>query len=161
NWTRQRIDEANEYADAHGLVGMSVTSPNLCLAIPNEPFWENCTHATDEDVAWSAATRTPFFAWSSQGRGFFLDGVAPGNLDTGDLPRVYYNDDNFARLARARQMAEAKGVAPIEIALAWVLNLPAPTVALVGPATPGEVESCARAAALELTPEEVAWLRDG
>jgi len=161
NWTRERIDEANEYADRHGLVGMSVTSPNLCLAIPNEPFWENCTHATDEDIVWSAETGVPIFAWSSQGRGFFLDGVAPDNLDTGDLPRVYYSDANFARLDRARQMAEAKGVAPIEIALAWVLNLSAPTVALVGPATLDEVESCNRAAALELTPEEIVWLRHG
>jgi aryl-alcohol dehydrogenase-like predicted oxidoreductase len=161
NWTRQRIDAANDYAEKRGLVGMSLSSPNVCIAIPNEPFWGGCTHAEDDDIAWSAETGIPLFAWSSQGRGFFLEHVSPDNLDTGDLVRVYYNEANFARLARARQMAEEKGAAAIEIALAWVLNLPAPTVALVGPATIDEVESCARAAELELTPEEVAWLRNG
>ncbi|MFW6107545.1 MAG: aldo/keto reductase [bacterium] len=161
NWSRQRIDEANQYAREHGLAGMCLSSPNLCLAVPNEPFWPDCTHATDADIAWSARTGIPLFAWSSQGRGFFLPGVSPGKRENADLARVYYNEANFARRERACQLAREKGVEPIHIALAWVLDLPCPTVALVGPATVAEVESCARAAEIRLSPEEVRWLRTG
>jgi len=158
NWTRQRIDAANEYAEKHGLMGMCLSSPNVCLAIPNEPWWPDCTHATDDDIAWSARTGIPLFAWSSQGRGFFLDGCCPEDTANKDLMRVYYNAANFERLRRARALARAKGLTAIEVSLAYVLNLPAPTVALVGPATTGEVDSCVKASNVALSQTEMDWL---
>ena len=158
NWTRERIDAANEYADRHGLMGMCCSSPNVCLAIPNEPWWPDCTHATDDDVAWSAETGIPLFAWSSQGRGFFLDDCSPENTANEALVRVYHNADNFERLRRARRLAADKGLAPIQIALAYVLNLPSPTIGLVGPATTAEVDSCVEASRLKLTEAEKDWL---
>ena len=158
NWTAARIAEANDYAAKHGLMGMCLSSPNVCLAIPNEPFWQDCTHATDEEIAWHAHSGVPLFAWSSQGRGFFLDGVSPDNTANADLVRVYYNEANFEKLRRARKLAKAKGATAIEIALAYVLSLPAPTVALVGPATTGEVESCVKASDLALSQAEMDWL---
>jgi aryl-alcohol dehydrogenase-like predicted oxidoreductase len=161
NWTRTRIAEANEYAEKHSLMGMAISSPNVCLATPNEPWWPDCTHATDDDIAWFAEAGIPLFAWSSQGRGFFLDSVDPKADPDSDLARVYYNETNFGRLERARELGAKKGMTAIETALAYVLNLPAKMVALVGPATVEEVESCARAAEVELTPEEMAWLKDG
>ena len=158
NWTRRRIAEANEYADKHGLMGMCLSSPNVCLAIPNEPWWADCTHATDDDIAWHAKTGVPLFAWSSQGRGFFLDDCSPENTANEALVRVYHSPENFERLARARTLAAAKGRTAIEIALAYVLNLPAPTVALVGPATVHEVESCVVASDITLSQSEMDWL---
>jgi aryl-alcohol dehydrogenase-like predicted oxidoreductase len=158
NWSTARIDEANAYAAGNGLTGMCLSSPNVCLAIPREPFWQDCTHATAEDVARHAETGVPLFAWSSQGRGFFLNDCAPENTSNADLVRVYHSEENFERLARARELARARGVEAIQVALAYVLNLPAPTVALVGPATVDEVASCARATTIELSPAEMAWL---
>jgi aryl-alcohol dehydrogenase-like predicted oxidoreductase len=158
NWTTARIDEANACAASKGLAGMCLSSPNVCLAIPKEPFWPDCTHATAEDVARHAETRVPLFAWSSQGRGFFLDDCGPENTSNADLVRVYHSGENFERLARARELARARDVKTIQIALAYVLNLPTPTVALVGPATVEEVASCAEATAIYLSPAEMAWL---
>lgn len=160
NWPAQRIAEANDYAAKKGLMGMAVSSPNVCLATPKEPFWQDCTHATQEDLAWYARADVPVISWSSQGRGFFLDTSGPDDT-SGDLARVFHNETNFARLGRAREMAKAKGVQPIQIALAYVLNLPVPIVALAGPATLQELDSCVRGAELQLTQDEVAWLRDG
>jgi len=158
NWTAARIRAANEYAAKKGLMGMAVSSPHVCLATAAEPFWADCTQASEADIAWHAASGIPLVAWSSQARGFFLDTSGPDEKSA-DLRRVYHPiQANFEKLARARQLARAKGVAAIQIALAYVLHLPAPMIALVGPATPGEVDSCVAAAEIALKPSELAWL---
>jgi aryl-alcohol dehydrogenase-like predicted oxidoreductase len=158
NWTPARIREANEYAARKGLMGMAVSSPHVCLATAKEPFWQDCTQASDADIAWHAKSGVPLFAWSSQARGFFLDASGPDD-PSADLRRVYHGiPENFEKLARARKLAAAKGLKAIQIALAWVLKLPAPTVALVGPATIAEVDSCVAASELKLTKAEMDWL---
>ncbi len=158
NWTAARIREANEYAARKGLMGMAVSSPHVCLATAAEPFWGDCTQASEADIAWHAASGVPLVAWSSQARGFFLDTSGPDETNA-DLRRVYHPiKENFEKLARARKLARAKGVAAIQIALAYVLSLPAPMVALVGPATTGEVDSCVAAPELKLTRAEMDWL---
>jgi aryl-alcohol dehydrogenase-like predicted oxidoreductase len=42
SWTHARIAEANAYAAEHGLLPFTVSSPNLALAVPNEPMWVGC-----------------------------------------------------------------------------------------------------------------------
>jgi len=158
NWTVARIREANEYAAKKGLMGMAVSSPHVCLATAAEPFWADCTQASEADIAWHAQSGIPLVAWSSQARGFFLDSSGPNDPNP-DLRRVYHPiKENFEKLARARRLAKAKGVTAIQIALAYVLNLPAPMIALVGPATTAEVDSCVAAARLALTEAEMQWL---
>jgi aryl-alcohol dehydrogenase-like predicted oxidoreductase len=158
NWSTARVAEANEYAAGHGMMGLAFASPNVSLAIPREPFWEGCTHATEEDLAWHAKTGLPLVAWSSQGRGFFLDRSGPGDQSDPDVVRVYHTPDNFERLARARKLAADKGVTAIQIALAYVLNLPAPTLALIGPHTVDELASSTAALEIALSDAEMAWL---
>jgi len=155
-----RLREANEYAARRGLRGMSASSPHVCLATAREPFWPDCTQASAEDLAWYRATGLPVLAWSSQGRGFFLDSSGPDDPNA-DLRRVYHDPANFAKLDRARELAARNGVTAVEIALAYVLSLDAPIAAHVGPATVAEVESCIRASELRLWPEEIAWLETG
>ena len=158
NWTAARIREANEYAARKGLMGMCLSSPHVCLATAKDPFWQDCTQASDADIAWHAKSKVPLFAWSSQGRGFFLGSSGPDDPNP-DLRRVYHGiPENFEKLRRARELAKRKGVAAVQIALAYVLNLPAPTVALVGPATVAEVESCVRGSEIKLTKAEMDWL---
>jgi len=38
SWSTERLDEANAYAAEHGLRPFTVSSPNLALAVPNEPM---------------------------------------------------------------------------------------------------------------------------
>jgi len=158
NWTAARVRDANEYAAKRGLMGFCLSSPHVCLATAKEPFWQDCTQASEEDIAWHAKSKIPFFAWSSQGRGFFLESSGPDDPN-GDVRRVYHGiPENFEKLRRARELAQRKGVAAVQIALAYVLNLPAPTVALVGPATIAEVESCVQGSEIRLTQAEMDWL---
>ena len=84
----------------------------------------------------------PLFAWSSQATGFFSGRYKPEDRDkTGleKIARTWFNDANFRRLERARELAGRKGVTPGQVALAWVLCQPFPTFALVGPQTIDEL----------------------
>ena len=55
-------------------------------------------------------------------------------------------------------MAKERGVLPINIALAYVLNQPFPTFPLIGPRAVVETRTSLPGLEIELTPEEVRWL---
>lgn len=160
NWTLERIDQANAYAQQHGLQGMSVISNQFSLARMVDPVWPGCLSASDPaSRAWFTRTQTPLLPWSSQARGFFLPGRAdPNRTDDKELVRCWYSADNFQRLARARELASNKGVEPINIALAYVLNQPFPTFPLIGPRTLAETRSSLKGVDVALSPQELAWL---
>lgn len=158
NWRPERIAEANAYAAQHGLQGFVASSPNLSLARPKEPMWAGCVSALDDDRAWYEANQFPLISWSSQAGGFFTDRFSPEDRSNADMVRVYYSDENFERLRRARDLAERRGVHPLQIALAFVLDQPFPTAALIGPRNVDELESSARATGIQLTPNELAYL---
>ncbi|MFB8377546.1 aldo/keto reductase [Paenibacillus taichungensis] len=158
NWTWQRLEEANSYAAANGLKGFTFSSPNLSLAKANEPFWAGCVSADEETLAWHERTKLPLLSWSSQARGFFTGRFTPEVRDNEDLVRVFYSDGNWERLHRAEQLAESKKTSPIQIALAYVLNQPFPTCALIGAQNQAELLSCDEGSRITLSPEEIAWL---
>jgi aryl-alcohol dehydrogenase-like predicted oxidoreductase len=165
SWTQQRFTEANAYADEHGLLPFSVSSPNLALAVPNEPMWVGCVSiAGDPDAqAWYQQTGMPVFAWSAQARGFFSGRYHPeltegATTDAQNVIRTYYSDDNWERYRRADELAELKGCTLRQVALAWVLHCPLEVFALIGPATVAELDDCLGALDVALTPDELAWL---
>ena len=115
--------------------------------------WPDSVHASDlGSRAWYERTGMPLFAWSAQAAGFFA------GVDVPDVARVYESRGNRERLRRATELAQARGCAANHIALAWVLNQPFPTYALIGPRTVAELEDSIAALEVELTPAECAWL---
>ena len=158
NWSLERVDEANAYARKNGKQGFSIVSNSLSLAIWNEPVWGGCYHCGDKQSRdWLKERQLALMSWSSQARGFFVVGD-PDYTDNAELVRCYYNDDNFKRLERARELAKQKGVEPINIALAYVLNQPFPTFGLIGPRILSETESSLKALDVKLTQDELDWL---
>jgi 1-deoxyxylulose-5-phosphate synthase len=155
NWHHRRIEEANEYAEKRDLQGFSVSSPNLSLATVNEPMWEGCYTVDREAREWYERTQFPLFAWSSAGGGFFSE------VDSADVHRVYDNDENGRRLARAREVGERYGASPQQIALAWTLCQPLNVWALIGPTGIGQLKESVAAANLELKDEELRYLELG
>ncbi len=162
NWTIERIEAANEYATAHGLVGFAASSPNFALAVWNEPMWAGCVAAVDPvSRDWYRRTQMPLFAWSSQASGFFTGRYKADDRDNpacANIVRTWFNETNFRRLERAKQLAASKGVTSTQVALAYVLRQPLNIFALIGPQTPAEADTSAQALDVELTPEELAWL---
>ena len=79
-------------------------------------------------------------------------------LEDDELVRCWYAPDNFVRLERAKELALEKHCNPIQIALAYVLHQPFPTIPLIGPRNTSETASSFKALEIELTPLEVQWL---
>ncbi|MHB9130230.1 MAG: aldo/keto reductase [Armatimonadota bacterium] len=169
NWTHQRLQEANDYAAAHGLLPFVASSPNFGLAIQvDNPWGPGCVTITGPDNAdaraWYQQTQTAIFAYSSLGRGLLSGRITRENYaemqDTLDnaCKQAYCYEVNFQRLDRAHQLAVEKGVTVPQIALAYVLNQPLPIYALVGAASEAEIAATTTACALRLTAEELAWL---
>jgi aryl-alcohol dehydrogenase-like predicted oxidoreductase len=162
NWSIERLQAANEYALAHGLTPFAASSPNLALAVWNEPMWEGCVAASDATSrAWYEQTQMPLFAWSSQASGLFTGRYKPDERHDprmADVVRTWFNEDNFRRLERAKELARQKGVTSTEIALAYVLCLPLNVFALIGPRTIEETRVSVGALGVALSPQELRWL---
>ena len=162
NWTTRRLTEANAYALTHDLLGFAASSPNFSLAVWNEPTWIDCLSASDlASREWYSQTKMPLFAWSSQAAGFFSGRYNEGEPDKSIaqvMTRVWFNEANFERLRRARELAQAKGVTPNQIALAYVLCESPQVFALIGPENIDELHQCLAGLHLTLSSSERRWL---
>ncbi|GCE25360.1 oxidoreductase [Dictyobacter alpinus] len=159
NWSMERLQEANDWAAAHNMSGFSAMSNNFSLARMIDPVWDGCIAASDPEFrAWLEKTQLPIMPWSSQARGFFTGRARPDDHSDAELVRCWYSDDNFQRLDRVNQMAQQRGVLPITIALAYVLNQPFPTFPLIGPRLLSETRTSLPGLSVELSPEDVRWL---
>jgi len=169
NWTHQRIQEANDYADAHGLVPFSVSSPNFGLADQvDDPWGPGCVSLSGPKEAearkWYEKNQLSVFAYSSLGRGFFSGRITRENFEAqkdsidGACLRAYCHEVNFKRLDRVQILAKEKGMTVPQIATAYIMNQPLNVFALVGVANGDEFRANVAACELKLTQEEVDWL---
>jgi aryl-alcohol dehydrogenase-like predicted oxidoreductase len=160
NWSMARIAEANEYAKRKGLQGFSIVSNNFSLARMVNPVWKGCIAASDpESRAYLQQTQLTLLSWSSQARGFFTDRAhRDQSLNDEEMNRCWYSEDNWQRRERVVELANRRGVLPINIALAYVLNQPFPAFALIGPRTLEELRTSLPALGIRLSPDELLWL---
>ena len=158
NWELDRIIEADNYAKKNGLTRVSFTSPNLSLAKPLKPRWENCVSANDEMVHWHQKTQMPLISWSSQAGGFFSGNFSPDIKTDKEMVDVYYSDENWERYRRAEKLADKKGVSTIQISLVYVLSQSFPTSAIIGSENTEELVSSITGSKINLTKEEIDWL---
>jgi len=133
--------------------------------------WEGCLSISGEagaaERAWYQENDIPIFPWSSLAGGFFSGRFRRDNQASfeSSMDRLcvetYCVEDNFARLDRARELAERKGAAVPQIALAYVLGQPLDAFALVGCQSGAEFRENVGALDLRLSREELAWLELG
>ena len=158
NWTTKRIQEANEYAAATGKMPFVASSPHIGLGRVKEEMWGGCLTATKDDLAWHERHQFPALPWSSQDSGFFTGRYSPDVHDNADVERVYYAEDNWKRLERARELGAKKNATANQVALAYVMGMPFPIFPIVGPRKLDELQSTLPALHVTLTPEERKYL---
>lgn len=166
NWTHKRLEEANEYAEKKGLTPFAASSPNFSLAEQvDNPWGPGCVGlggpANADARAWYEKSRLAVFAYSSLARGLFSGRITRENYkETADgaCQTAYCHEVNFQRLDRVRELAAEKNLTVPQVAMAWILNQPIEVYALVGAASPEEIEANAAVASLELTQAEIDWL---
>jgi aryl-alcohol dehydrogenase-like predicted oxidoreductase len=160
NWSLERMQAAQAYAEANGKDFFALLSNQFSLAeMVDNPFppllCSSCN--TPAYRQWLTEWQFPVLTWSSTARGYFLD-------DGPDDPRVaaaFGSDANAARRVRTRQVAAKKGVDPVAVALLWVLQQPFPTFPLFGARRPRELWSALRAFDFDLTEDEHHFLENG
>ena len=160
NWSVARIKEANAYAAAKGLKPYTILNNNLSLAVMERPVWSGCiTSNNAETLAFLRKSKTTHVSWSSQARGYFLPEALRSRLPADTSPETCFGSSaNAERRIRAEKLAKEYGVSPHNIATAWVLGQSFPSLALVGPRSPGEIASTLPALGLKLSAEEISWL---
>ncbi len=173
NWTLARVQAANEYAEANGKQGMSAVSNNFSLAHMIKPLWPGVQTATDPAFrTYLSETGMALMPWSSQARGFFTPWAEEVMQHTGrenpvitgvqptmaELAETWFSEDNFERRRRAVSLAQERGITPIQVALAYVINQPFPCFPLIGPRQISETRSSMAALDIELSAAECRWL---
>ena len=169
NWSHPRIEAANAYARANGLQPFVASSPQFSLSESVEEPWPLCISisgpAGEAAREWYARTQMPLFVWSPLASGFFSGRFRRDNLHLfGEREwdevavRTYASEPNFERLDRAGALASEKGLTAADIALAYVMNQPMNTFAVVGPHSAGKFKANMDASELQLTPQEMDWL---
>ncbi len=160
NWSVARFKEANAYAASKGLKPLTILNNNLSLAVMEKPVWAGCiTSNNAETLAFLRESKTTHVSWSSQARGYFLPVALRNRLPADTSPETCFGSkDNAERRARAENLAKQHGVSTHNIATAWVLAQSFPSLALVGPRSPGEIASTLPGLGVKLSPQEVLWL---
>ena len=169
NWTHQRIQEANEYAERRGLIPFTVSSPHYSLARQQEdPYGGGCVSVTGEENrdarAWYQKTEMPLIAYSSLGRGLLTGKIRSCDADRADrmldsfAMKGYGTADNFERLKRCEELAREKGCTVAQIAMAWLYHQPLNTFAVATMSSPRRIRENVEALALPLTEAECRYL---
>jgi aryl-alcohol dehydrogenase-like predicted oxidoreductase len=110
-------------------------------------------YVTEEDRTGYARLDMAVTPYSATANGYFASG--------GERGRSFQNPENEARLQRAQQLAAELGATPGQVALAYLMNQGFLVVPIVGTTNPEHLRDSMGADRLALTPEQVAWLRDG
>ncbi len=160
NWSVARFREANEYAAKHGLKPMSLLNNNLSLAVMEKPIWDGCVTSNNEGtLKFLRDNAVTHISWSSQARGYFLPEELRNRLPADIGPETCFGSAaNQERRNRAETLAKKYGVSTHNIATAWVLAQSFPSLAIIGPRSPGEIVSTLPGLGVALTGDEVAWL---
>ena len=169
NWTHQRIEEANEYADKHNLIPFTVSSPNFGLANQiQDPWGGGCITisgpANKDARSWYKKNQMPVIAYSSLGRGLFSGRVKSDALDRAAevLDEValkgYGYPENYERLRRCEELAKKKHCTVPQIALAWIYSRELNTFAVVSTSSAKRMQDNIEALYIELTEEECTYL---
>jgi aryl-alcohol dehydrogenase-like predicted oxidoreductase len=165
NWTHQRLQQADDYAKARGLVSFAASSPELNLLEPVQS-WPGCISvARNADaLAWYRQTGLPLLAWSPFALGFLSGRISRETprerLSNTELRALefYGSDANWWRLERLRALAHRRGVTVAEAALAWVFHVPANVFAVVGCCNATEFQSSRSALSLCFSEAELLTL---
>lgn len=167
NWTVPRIREAIACAQTSDLPQIRASQIGWSLArthgkvVGDETmlFMDDSTHAFHVNSSF------PQVAYAPQANGFF---AGKGDLLLADPDSTdhllaahrkhYGNEENFRRLARAKELAVRRDTSANRVALAYLLCQPFPSSAIIGPRTPDQLSDSLEAVDLGLTSEEIRGL---
>lgn len=147
-WPGESLQDAHDLADRRGLYGPMVEQPQYAL-----------TSRGIEQGSLPVARRLGMgvVVWSPLGGGLLTgkydDGVPPGSrADTSSWLDEVLDDAMRVRLRSFSALARELGLAPSQLALAWVLHQDGISSVITGATRPEQVQENVKAADVELEP---------
>ena len=104
--------------------------------------------------------------WSPLARGLLArpraqqDGSSTTRAASDTFTDALYGDAELDIVDRVVEVAQQRGAAPAQVALAWLLSRPGVVAPIVGATKPGHLDDAVAALALELSDEEVVQLEE-
>lgn len=151
NWSVSRLAEANAYARSHQLQPFVLSQPRWSLASVAHEADPLVIDMDESAVAWHRQSQFPAAPYTPTAQGFFA----------GRTGKAYDTPENRQRRDRATELAQKHGVAPSQIALAWLTHQPFPVFPILGTTNVERLREALASDALRLTEEEIAWLTQG
>jgi 1-deoxyxylulose-5-phosphate synthase len=101
--------------------------------------------------------------WSPLARGMLAgtrtrDARATTRSRSDSIADRYYGDADFDVVDAVREVADARGLPPAQVALAWLLHKSVVTAPIIGATKPGHIEDAVAAVDVELSAAEIAAL---
>lgn len=150
--------KAQYTADLHGWTRF-VAMQNHMNLVYREEEREMLPFCQDQGVGvipWSPLARG-FLAGNRQARG---EGPTKRAKSDQYAHELYFEESDFAILEQVVALAEARGVSPAQIALAWLLHKPGITSPIIGASKMYQLEEAVAATEISLSDEEMARLED-
>jgi aryl-alcohol dehydrogenase-like predicted oxidoreductase len=150
NWTFARFVEL---LSALGIDAgkLAIFSNHFSLAEMVVPTWPGTLAMSEDELAALDAAGVTAIAWAALAGGFFAGRDQPS----------WAAAANLERRTRAEELAGRLGVTTPAVALAYVLAQGPRVWAAVGTRSLAHLNELLAAPALELTPDDLVWLRDG
>lgn len=104
--------------------------------------------------------------WSPLARGFLAgnrdkQGGSTVRSKTDDYAKgMYYQDDDFRIADRVAEVAKARGIPNMQVALAWVLSKPGVTAPIIGASKPNHIDDALAAMDVRLSEDEIKQLEE-
>jgi aryl-alcohol dehydrogenase (NADP+) len=105
--------------------------------------------------------------WSPLARGFLAGNrKAKGEGDTSRAKtddfahKLYYQESDYAVVDRVSEIAKKRGIANVQVALAWLLHKPGMTAPIIGASKPHHISDAVAAVDLKLSDEEMKSLEE-
>ena len=161
NWSTARMKAAADYANAHDCHGFVANQPMWSLAQPNPAaFGMPGLAAMDAAMfAFHQACGWAVIPYTSQARGFFGKVAAQGATGLSERDRqAYWNAENERRATIVQQLAQEYSATPTQIALAYLICQPTPTIPVIGCRTLAHLQDSLGADTISLPATAIALL---
>lgn len=155
NWSQERIDEANCWAQKNNKKGFSAVSNQFSFIKMCNPPWPGClSSSSPEYFAWHIKNKFPLFSWSSLAQGYCSNNNSSINIS------CWKSKENDQRMHRLKILANKKRAAITTLALSYLFSLNFPLVALIGTDNIDHLHELLNTTSIILDHDELSWLED-
>lgn len=160
NWRTQRIIEAEECAEKHGLVRLYANQPQFSLA-PQYLVEDPTLCQMDGNMyAMHMRNMMPCVAFSAQSKGYLAKMAQFGEKALNEkVRRRFHTPENVALLRRIQAISRESGLSVGALALAWLTNCPFPCFPIAGVSKMAHFDTIREAGDAILTEQQRDFLR--